>query len=231
MHLRPRSALDLPVLHYLSYAPYRSIFISTLAQFEFHSTRISLHGARGGAAFLAHRKGQQADQLALIRRWRSAASVAHYLENAKASLASLQLGNHTHQKVWHAETDFFNYPADLRASVERYYTHIPPPNHQPSPAHATTATPAPTRSTSSTPYHPTQATFPSSLPTSRIASPQPQTTQPATIAQSDSDSDIVDLDNPSAPFSAPYVNATTALPDITSPACTSATGHNSPADT
>lgn len=66
--------------------------------------KISLHGARGGAAFLAHQKGQKPDQLALIGRWRSASSVAIYLDNAKTHLASLQLGNETYTKLRHAET-------------------------------------------------------------------------------------------------------------------------------
>lgn len=59
MDLRSRSSLDLPVFHYLNYAPYRSVFISALTYFELPTTNISLNGARGGAAFLAHQKGSK----------------------------------------------------------------------------------------------------------------------------------------------------------------------------
>lgn len=61
-----------------------------IAIFELALENISLHGARGGAAFLAHQRGQKADQLVLIRRRRSASSVALYLENAKSNLSSLK---------------------------------------------------------------------------------------------------------------------------------------------
>lgn len=118
MDLRSRVSLTEPVFHPLSYAKYRAIFTTTLKYFELALHKVSLHGARGGAAFHAHQKGQQGDQIALIGRWRSATSVAHYLNNAKASLATLKLGTNTHCKLRTSESNFFLHilPSGVRLS-------------------------------------------------------------------------------------------------------------------
>lgn len=87
---------------------YRKYFKDVLKFIKLPVKKISLHGARGGAAFPAHQKGQKADQLALLGRWRYPDSVAHYLSNAKASTAALKLGNNIHRKLRQTESGFSN---------------------------------------------------------------------------------------------------------------------------
>lgn len=120
MNLRSRTATSYPVFYNLSYASYRILFRDVLTHFELPLNKISLHGVGGRVAFHPHRNGQRADQLALIGRWRSAASVALYIENAKTNLAALNLGNNTHNKLRNAESSFFEYLDNRRRAVEHF---------------------------------------------------------------------------------------------------------------
>lgn len=56
MDLRSHTSLSLSVLHSLANAKYRTDFQSALTYFKLPTEKLSLHGARGGAASQAHRK-------------------------------------------------------------------------------------------------------------------------------------------------------------------------------
>lgn len=96
---RTQSNNTMQGFHYLRYDRYRLAFQNALTFLEIPSAKISFHGARGSFAFLAHQKGQKADQTVLLGRWRSPASIPHYLDNAKASIGSILLGANTHRKL------------------------------------------------------------------------------------------------------------------------------------
>lgn len=178
MDLRAHSSSAISVFHFLSYSSYRTAFKSALQHFELPVTKITFHGARGGAAFLAHKKGQKADQTALVDGWRSTASVAHYLDQAKAILADLRLGKQTHTKTRTVESAFFDYLTARKNAVETHYTTMSSPSStpsspQPSSHHTDSShSPVPTSTPLPTPI---------SLISSTIGSPQQRTPQPHTF--------------------------------------------------
>lgn len=96
---RTQYTLALSAFYHLSYERYRLAFQSALHFFELPTSKIYLQEALGGTSFLAHKKGQKADRLALRGRCRSLASIPHYLHNVRAILASIKLGNRTHTKL------------------------------------------------------------------------------------------------------------------------------------
>lgn len=186
MDLRSTAILNQPVFRKVNYTSYRSIFREIIKFFELPIDKITLHGARGGAAFLAHQKGQKEDQLALIGRWRSASSVAHYLENAKAHLASLKLGNESYTKLRQDETAFFSFLANRRKAVEAFYSTQTEGTVQADSIQSSQCTPASTDT---------------ALRQSQTLNPQPPHNSPPLDLTYDSDSP--DPDNTAAPFSLP----------------------------
>lgn len=125
MDLRTQSTLTLSGFHYISYVTYGKALKNVLTVFELLVTKISLHGPRQVAAFMAHEKGQKGDKLALLGRWRSPETVAHHLSNVKASFTALKLENNTHRKRWQAEYGFFKYLSSSRLAVETFDAYIP----------------------------------------------------------------------------------------------------------
>lgn len=126
MYLRAKSSIHFSVFYNLSYGDYGKYFHPALLFFDLPSTNITLHVARGGAAFSAHQKCQQADQISVLRRWRSPASVGLYLTDAKASLAALRISPTSQNKSRAAETSFSTTLATKKAAVEEYYSTLPP---------------------------------------------------------------------------------------------------------
>lgn len=117
MNLRLKSTLSCAFFHFLSYCTYRRAFRKVTEYFELLLTKIYPHGARGNAAFLAHQRGQQASQISLIGHCKSHESLALYINNAKAHLASLKLSLSTRSKLQAAESHFLAFSMPKRIQL------------------------------------------------------------------------------------------------------------------
>lgn len=73
----------------ISPIPRTGVRSENIEHFDLPVINITPHSARRGSEFLAHQKGHQAQQIALIGRWKSADSLARYINNAKTQLAYL----------------------------------------------------------------------------------------------------------------------------------------------